>query len=233
MKIGFYLFFLSMAFFLGLFNVSAYEVVPYAGIDGQINKLKFKEGYGENLFPKHYPQVNLYAGLKFNGSYSFEFGYIEAGLKSKYSTLYAGDNIIGAVLTKPLSPAVFNNYLKIKGSHIGIVNRFAQDDWDHFRVLGGVGLAFLKAEAIRETIEVGIPPYTLNRKRYFSKHKVVLRFIAASEYKFKNNLGIRASVLFLNTSKMTMRAQPISGTFTPAIRPKDSFVYSLGGFYEF
>lgn len=231
MKIGFYLFFLSLALCLSICN--AYELKPYVGVDGQINRVKFKKGYGDNLFPKNYPQVNVYSGLKFKNNYSVEFGYIAAGLKSRYSVLRKGEGALGVPLPGIAEPAVFKSNLKIQGCHFSVINSFLKDSWDHFRILGGIGLAFLKAEACRESIEVGIPPMRVNSKRHFKKHKVVLRLMVAPEYKFKNSLGIRASVCFLNTSKITMKADPIQGIFTPVIRPKDSFVYSLGAFYEF
>lgn len=194
--------------------------------------MHFKNGYGSNIFPRHYPQINLYTGLRYGNSYALEAGYVSEAVKSKFTTLYAGDIVLGSTVPRELSPALFKTYVKISGYHLGFVNNWCEPQWESFRVIWGVGFAFLKAEAERNGISFGYPPIT-GSVRHFKKEKVVLRLMTGSEYRFKNNIGIRASLFFLQTSQMAMKAQPIAGRHTPIIKPKDSFVYSLGIFYEF
>lgn len=215
------------------------EVHPYFGVDQQVNRARFKHGYGENMFPKHHARLNVYSGLKFDDCISLELGYLSTISKSRFVTLKAGDSSLGAIILPSLEPAVFKSYIKFKGYHLSVVNTFAMPEWDHFRVLGGLGLIFLKADAKRDCISISCPQRPGN-VREFEKKMPVLRVMVAPEYIFKNRLGIRASVCFLNTSTMKITAKrkeagPISrvSTVNPTIRLKDSFVYSLGLFYEF
>lgn len=221
----------SAVFLLFSMSCNSFDVSPYAGVDGQINRMRFKDGYGRNLFPKHFPQINLYAGMKHNDSIAIEAGYISEAVRNKISTLHEGQSLRPSI-PAILSPAVFKSYIKVRGIHLGLVNTFREPDWGNFRVLFGAGAGFLRAEASREGLAFGIPPIK-GTTRNFKKEKVVLRLMLASEYKFKNNLGIRGSLFFLQTSKMVMVAEPTASPTTPVIRPMDSFVYSLGVFYEF
>lgn len=222
-------------FSLLIYTMSCFslDISPYVGVDGQLNRMKFKKGYGDNLFPKNYSQSNLYAGIKLDGSFSLEAGYTSEAVRTKYSKLYETDCCLGADIPKMLSPAIFKSYIKIRGYHLGFVNTFCEPTWESVRILWGAGVGLLRAEAERKTIELSIPPVSFSSSRHFKKDKTVLRLMLASEYKFKNNLGIRGSLFFLQTSKMVMVAEPTASPTTPVIRPMDSLVYSLGVFYEF
>lgn len=222
-------------FSLLIYTMSCFslDISPYVGVDGQLNRMKFKKGYGDNLFPKNYSQSNLYAGIKLDGSFSLEAGYASEAVRTKYSKLYETDCCLGADIPKMLSPAIFKSYIKIRGYHLGFVNTFCEPTWESVRILWGAGVGLLRAEAERKTIELSIPPVRLLSSRHFKKDKAVLRLMLASEYSLNNNIGIRASVIFLQTSKMVIKAYPINGRYTPVIKPKDSFIYSLGIFYEF
>ena len=209
------------------------DISPYVGVDGQLNRMPFKKGYGDNLFPKHYEHANLYAGIKLDGSFSLEAGYISEAVRSKYTKLYGRNGCLGVELPKFASPAIFQSYIKIRGYHVGFVNTFCEPTWESVRILWGVGVGLLRAEAERKTIQIARPPLKLSSSRRFKKDKAVLRLMLASEYSLNNNIGIRASVMFIQTSKMVIKAYPIEGRYTPVIKPKDSFIYSLGIFYEF
>lgn len=212
--------------------LSSVEVRPYLGFDKQLNHMRFKEKYGNNLFPKHYQQINVYGGLKFNNCWSTELGYISTASKNKYSTLYTGDFSLGAQVPEILSPATFKSYIKVRGFHLGIVNTFCKDEWENLRLLWGAGFSFLRAEAQRDGVSLGIPPIK-GSIRTFKKQKAVLRLLGAAEYKFNNNLGVRGSVCFIQISKMVINAHVVPGSFTPIIRPKDSVICSVGAFFDF
>jgi len=78
-------------FYFLIFTMSCFslDISPYVGVDGQLNRMPFKKGYGDNLFPKHYEQANLYAGIKLDGSFSLEAGYVSEAVRSKCTKLYA------------------------------------------------------------------------------------------------------------------------------------------------
>lgn len=222
----------SIAFLLFSMSCNSFEASPYVGVDSQVNRMHFREGYGRNFFPKHFQQINVYGGLKYDNSFSIEAGYVSEAIRNKNVTLHEGGNCLGAIIPSILSPAVFKTYIKVRGYHLGFVNTFCEPCWDSFRILWGAGAGFLRAEASIEGLAFGYPPVKGTTRR-FKKEKVVLRLMLASEYKFKNNLGIRGSLFFLQTSRMVMIAEPTASPTTPVIRPMDSFVYSLGVFYEF
>ena len=219
--------------------LASHEIHPYFGVDQQVNRIRFKHGYGDNLFPKHHAQINLYSGLKIDDCVALEFGYLSTVSKSRFVTIGTGDTNLGMALPHEGSPAVLKSYIKLKGYHLGVVNTYSLPEWENFRVLGGVGVIVLKAKAERNCISYSRPPVQ-GVVREFKKTKPVIKIMIAPEYMFKNRLGIRSSVCFLNTKTMKITASHRESTpgkpasiVNPTIRLKDSFVYSLGLFYEF
>ncbi len=208
------------------------EFRPYIGVDKQLNTMRFKDGYGENLFPKRYMQANIYSGLSIDDSFKVEVGYISTKGKIKDSNLKTNDDCLGAKVPLELSPAIFKSQIKVTGHHLSFISIYSRSEWSRARILFGAGAAFLKVEADRNSLALSRPPVCGNFRK-FKKQKVVLRLMVAPEYRFKNNIGIRSSVCFLRTSRILMVAEPLKGAYTPIIRPKDSFVYSLGIFFEF
>lgn len=216
------------------------KYIPYFGVDQQINRTRFKHGYGDNLFPKHHAQLNLYSGLKLDEyCIALEAGYLSTISKSRFVTINSGQSILGTIVNPYVEPVVLKSYIKFKGYHLGVVSFLSLPEWDRFRIASGVGVILLKANAQRNCLSMAYPPIS-GTVREFKKQQPVLRIMISPEYTFKNRLGIRSSICFLNTSAMKITASPLESTlgsrvstFNPTIRLKDNFVYSLGLFYEF
>jgi hypothetical protein len=225
---------LLLAVFFSGTSHCALTLEPYIGVDQQLNRMKFNKGQGHDLFPKHHMQFNAYTGLKINQAFSAELGYVSTVAREKYCTVYVNEDLFGRPLPEVLSPVKFVNYVKTRGYHLSLVHTYAPIEWDHVRIRSGMGVSFLKALAQINPICMGTKPVFTGNVRQFRKQKTVMRVMISPEYKFKNNLGIRSSVCFIQTSKIIITAQPKQGlAVNPVIRLKDSLIYSLGMFYEF
>lgn len=219
---------------------SALDVHPYFGADQQLHRTRFKHGSGDNIFPKHHAQINVYSGLKADEyNASFEVGYLSTISKTRFVTINSRSAALGKMVSKELSPLVLKSYINLKGYHFNVVNFYSFPGHENLRFAGSVGVIWLKANAQSRCVSYS-SPQAAGATRDFKKTQPVLRITVSPEYIFKNKLGIRSSVCFLNTSTMKITATPKetspesrASIYNPTIRLKDNIVYSLGLFYEF
>src|ERR1043165_1911699 len=103
----------KLAFFLFICSSQAYAASLnnyldfYIGLDGQLRRMRFKEGFGDNLLKKSYPQGNVYAGIKLSDHTGIEFGYESTVERSCTATLESGQCAAGLAIPQQASPAVF------------------------------------------------------------------------------------------------------------------------------
>lgn len=91
---------------------------PLFGVDGQHRKMKFQEGFGDNLWKETYPQTNLYAGLRFGSYFGFVVGHENSKSRSQNVRLSPGEAFLG----QPL--AAFTNFrtsTEIKGTYAQVM----------------------------------------------------------------------------------------------------------------
>jgi len=202
-------------------------VMPYVGADAEWRHMNFQNGFGDNLFRHDYPQGNLYAGLKFNDYVAVEAGYEATARKTRAVTLGAGSLSGGAVL--PLN-VQFHSTGQIKGPHANLVGFLPLCDQYRLELIGMVGVARLKANFVRTAVASNgtaiSPSYTT-----FIKRKSVLRLGGGIQQMITECWGIRAMLKWENTKKLD-RMGAIENSLA-SLRPKNSFIYSLGTFLTF
>jgi hypothetical protein len=208
------------------------NLTPYIGIQQQLNRMKFKDGHGDECFFKNHPQIDLYGGLRFDDSFSIEGGYISTMTKTRHVTLQGGQMALGINIHPAAPPIKFISHIKIRGYHLGITQAFHPCCWEKVRLIAGVGLAFLRAEAERSTILAINNPRFVGATRNFRKEKAILRLVGASEYKVDEHLGFRVSACFMPTHNMIIKSD-VNNLAPLMIKPKDSFVFGLGVFFDF
>ncbi len=207
-------------------------VRSYVGADAQVRRMDFKGGYGDNLLQHHSPQGNLYGGLKFTPTLGVEFGYEATTTRTRTATLTTGDISNGATISEMISPAVFKSKQKIKGPHVDLVGYYSFYEDSPFQLVGSIGAAVLKATFERKTLSLHGVPSTIVRK--LSLHKTVLRLMGGLQYGLSENLGARFSLGWVNTSRMVIYATDgMPSPYTPAVKPKNSFVYGIGMLWTF
>lgn len=227
--------FLLMMFF---FNIaSAYPLNEfldfYVGVDTQIRRMKFKEGFGAELLHKTHPQGNLYVGLKLNENFAFEIGHESTVTRTCNSTLIAGQCAAGTNIPAALEPITFKTKAKIKGPHFSVIGFYPFED-SPTRLLAGIGISSYKGTVERKTVQFGTPPHLSGTVRTMSKHRISLRCMGGAQYLTDFGLGFRGTLSFIKTRRMVIRkSDDHKSIFIPTIKPKDSLVYGLGCFYSF
>lgn len=204
----------------------------YVGADVQVRRMEFKEGYGDNLFPHHSPQRNLYAGIRLNDWIGVEGGYETTRTRTSDVTLTTGYVAAGAVILAAASPAVFRSSVKTQGPHVDLVGFYSLREDLPIQLIGSVGLSFFKGTFERRCVSMSYPPIP-GRVRTFSKRKAVLRIMGGLEYKWDSHFGTRATIGLVKTGKIVILANDGLPGFTSKIKLKDSIVYGVGIFWVF
>jgi len=207
---------------------------PYIGLDAQMRRMDFKGGFGDNLLRHNAPQGNLYAGIKLNDCVGVEAGYEATETRSREATLTTGEVAAGMPVASAFSPIDFKSKVKVQGPHLDLVGFYSFGENVPVQLLGSVGVSFFKGTVERRTVQFSNPPIASTMNRTLSEHKAVLRLMGGLQYLWGCNLGARATIGLVKTSKLVIFSNDgLPGIFVPEIKPKDSTVYGLGVFWIF
>ena len=224
---------------IGASNVMADDcgLTPYVGLDAQVRHMSYKSGFGGNLFNHNYPQGNVYVGLKFNNCIGIEVGFSGGPKRTRSATLNAGDINLGVPLVGELvfvTPLVYSTTTRVSGVHADLVG-FYPVNCD-MQVFGSVGANRLKAHFSQSGISSGPESLIGTAPLRFKKHKTVLRLGLGLQQMLTCNVGLRAGLIWENTSKLNnIRLSQLTtlSDVMPTIKLRDSLVYSLGIFWQF
>jgi len=204
----------------------------YIGADSQLRVTKFKEGFGDNLLRKHYPQGNIYTGFSLSENIGLEMGYESTTERSCDATLINGECCAARHVPRALSPAIFKTKLRIKGPHVGLIFFYPLQDYP-IKLLGSLGISAVKGTAEINGIAIGHPPIP-GTVRALSKHKEALRVMGGAQYLTESGLGFRGSMSFIRTRKIVIKKSDAHPSIhIPMIKLRDSIVYGLGAYWVF
>jgi len=199
-------------------------MTPYVGADVQYRSMDFQSGFGDNLFSHHEPQGNVYVGAKLHEYFGVEAGFESTTRQNKTSTLRIGGSNLGVPVTAAISR--YNVTSRIRGSHLSLVGFLPICDQNRLKLIGLAGAAALKASfKVVNFYSTGV----LTPMQEFDKRKIVLRLGAGLEHMFACHWGLRGTVIWENTRKIS--APTVSSA--ALVKPKDSLIYSLGVFASF
>jgi hypothetical protein len=206
----------------------------YIGADAQLRDMRFKNGFGDNLLKKKSPQGNVYVGIMLNDYSAFEIGYESTMERACTATLQSGECSAGVIVPPAISPATFRTKSRIKGAHFNLVGFYPLENWNNFKLLGGIGVSSLKGTVERKTIEYSSMKIRPGTVRTMKKHKATLRFMGGLQYEADCGLGFRTTVSLIRTGKLVIKKDDDHpSVYVPMIKPKDSIVYGVGTFWAF
>lgn len=209
---------------------------PYVGADAQVRSMGLKRGYGKELTTDNYPQGNIYAGLQLNEFLSIEGGFETTWSKTSTATLLGNQMFFGRTLARAAPNALFTflTRTKLHGFHGDIVAFYPFCPQYSLSIFGLVGISALRIKV--ENDLTAINGTTINdpgTKLNFAKRKTVARAGAGIQHMITERAGVRAQVIWENTSRFK---NLISSNFLSSLdiaRVQDSFSYGLGIFYKF
>lgn len=228
---------------------------PYIGMDAQARRMPFKKNFGDNVFQhRFYPEINMFAGLKFNDYLGFEAGYELSKHQKNTKRVLPGQIVFGAPIPSP-DPR-FNDVTntnrtcsKLNGFNInlmGFLPIFCEEY--NTQLIGSVGIASLNIKTRNTVTEIGSQTITLlnpteivpvqrieaNTSHYKSR-KWTFRASTGIQYLTPYWLGIRALITWENTNKFKRQGTDF-GTglaMNEYAKLKNSLIYRIGAYIPF
>lgn len=224
-------------------SVSSLNLTPYGGVDLGIQNIKFKSGYGDNLFKSTLPKGNFYLGLKFNECFGVEAGY-ETTLRSSKKNVFiytpgkylgvplTSNDIVGIPLDHVYTP---KNTIKNSGWHIGISGNYPirfKTLKNPIYLLGYIGIKHNKIQLysnLEQAQAPGLPIIPVNEINKFRSVKNILRLSAGLQYFFHENFGIKILGTYEQLSKINPSVKSNQGGIALyQAKLKNSLGYSIG-----
>lgn len=217
----------ASAFLSSIAHAEHFFLKPYGGVDVGMQHFGFKKGYGDNLFKKQLPKVNIFAGIKFNEYFGVEAGYESTIVGKRESTLVAGDSNLGVTFRG--QTIVYSSRTKISGGHLGLTGEYKLDKLglSNLSAIGYVGLKHTNVKLARNRLKVNGSPNTSFEIVGNDSKKMLIKVSGGLQYFINNHIAVRALVGWENTSKIKPHSYTASGLFSN-VQLKNSLHYSLG-----
>ncbi len=207
----------------GAFIVSAGEASnsTYVGAEAIYSSMGFKKDYGANLFAKNAPGLNFFVGHMFHENFGAEVGF--EWFKKKKRTdvnLNTGEVVAGG---SPLTnPVTVNTSFKQQYPYLALIGKTNFDENNFVSLSLGLDLAKHKSSYV-QTKDNGA---SVSRpSRNFNKTKMIPFVKASYEYKFNQDLGLKASLGWKNTARVKTTAAEHNAL---EVRPKNSLNFGIG-----
>lgn len=212
---------------------------PYAGIDAQWRHTTYDNGRGDNLIEHDTPQGNIYVGIKLNKYLALEGGY-QSNIKQTRSTTHGPGDIVTGFPIPTGGPTVkYDTTASFHGPHINVVGIAPICDKYRLSLIGSVGVIRMTSNITRKlTYNSANVPAVINPPQQwdFKNTRSILRLSAGVAHMINDKWGVRATVLYENTSRLennVTQAPAGAGTSGINIKPKNSMSYGVGTFIKF
>jgi len=216
-----------LTFFLGLFisGPTLANQNPYIGLGLQQSYMNFCKGYGDNLLFRDLQKINPYIGFKLNDSFAIESGFEFSIPRYRIVFIQSHEIMNDLVIPPIISPVSFRSKMTVRGLYASMV--YFRSLSENVSIFYSLGPSFLRGTVERDTMSVA--NYIHFAKRSMVGKKTALRTSLGVQYKLKENLFLRTSFGFLNTSKMNIRANDnIISIKAPEVRPKNTVFFEVG-----
>lgn len=196
----------------------------YVGLDAVYNWMGFKKDYGQNIFKKQAPGVNVFAGYMFHENFGAELGF-EWDKKVKKDVTIAPNQMILGQNNGTGQNLSFKTTVKQSHPYLGLTAKTSiMGDNCFVSLMLGAALSNMKFEAVNYAIGGAVA----NNVKTFSKTKLIPVVRASFEHKFTNTFGMRAFASWKNASQFKLKAKETSAA---ELKLKDSFSVGLGVMY--
>lgn len=212
-----------------------YYCQPYAGIDAQWRYTQPINGYGNNIFKRHYLQGNVYFGLKLCDYLGVELGYEMTPTRTKTSTIEAGEFSLGIPVMNP--PELHLSKSRMKGWHTGIVayyplcnflgNSLFRNPIELLAYIGQVRLHTYYQDALVRN-NTG-PIDVLTSTRTYESSRSLLRLGLGAQYTYCTS-GVRFMLGYESTSQFRDVASQERPNGLKRLKLRDSLFVSMGIF---
>lgn len=211
----------------------AKSIIPYIGFESGRQYFGFKSGYGDNVFVKEIPKINIFAGLKLNNYFGIEGGYETTGSGTKIANIGYKDMYLGKPYPNGLNPGEIAQYFtkaQIYGWHLGLNAEYPLNDTypdNYWSIVSYGGIKNTKTKLVSSLLLYAghLPNINITNVLKQANSKILLKLSAGLQYSPFENISFRAMLSFENTS--VLKPHNDSDNFFEA-RLKDSISYTLG-----
>ena len=166
----------------------------YIALDGQLNTIIFKQGYGNNAFNSLNPQLKFTAGIAFTDSLSLELGYAQTDVQNKTITVNEAEEFLGETVLFPSEEHTLSFWLQ----SIDLTLVYSKKIYDEkLKLSAGLGAHFLLPEInhTRNSITLipGSPTISYTNFDFETKNYVVPQLLLRVGYEIFNDIFITAS----------------------------------------
>ena len=209
------------------------SIIPYIGFESGRQYFGFKSGYGDNVFVKEIPKINIFAGLKLNDYFGIEGGYETTGSGTRIANIGYKDMYLGKPYPIGLNSGEIAEYftkVQIYGWYLGLNAEYPLNDTypDNYWSLvsyGGIKNTKVKLTSSLFLYAGHLPNINVTNVLKQSNSKILLKLSAGLQYSPFENLSFRFMLSFENTS--ALKPHNDSDNFFEA-RLKNSISYGLG-----
>ena len=193
----------------------------YVGLDAVYNWMGFKQDYGQNIFKKQAPGLNVFVGHMFHQNFGAELGFEWDKKVKKDVTIAANEKVAGSIVSTTASQ-VYKTKIDQTHPYLGVLAKTHLMNNTSISLLVGASLSNIKAKYDLSTPSVAT--------RTFKKTKLIPLVRLAVEHKISDKFGIRGLVAWKNTSAFKVKSQETPST-TTEIKLKDTFNVGFGVAY--
>lgn len=194
---------------------------PILGADLQHREMKFEDGFGDNLWKETYPQINLYAGLRFGTYFGLVVGHENSKTRSQTVNLAVGETLLGVPVN---ATGAFNGTSDIKGTYAQLMGYLPISFLNSTELFLGVGAIHNRLHLERQVIEpVPGDVFVYDDSNTHAKIEVGVQKIIC------NHFGLRVVGGWENTNKFDNLQSDISSSRVAKL--KDTWTVGAGFFW--
>jgi hypothetical protein len=199
----------------------------YVGLDAVYNFMGFKSGYGDNMFKKSAPGLNLFVGHMFHENFGAEAGFEYDKNVKRSNTAGPGSRVCGASISG--NTISYDSKLKQSNPYVGLVGKYNVFDNTSVALMVGGSLSHVNAKYTITSNTLNIAGVN-GTATTFSKTRLLPVVRGSVEHKVTDRFGLRALVTWRNTSAIKMTAKE---TNLQQVKLKDTFSLGIGALYYF
>lgn len=215
------------------FSADSLQSNFYIGVDAAKSFMKFKGGFGENVFAKNPYELTVSAGTKFSDMFGVEAGYTHQLQRKREVTLSGSESLPGIAGTLGATNKV-RSKIRARHPYLGVfVDQPIIDDKTKIAALFAISLSRIKAE--HEVFEVGGVTLSAAQiaglKRTYKKTKAVPMIRLSASHDINERVAVRAFGLWRNMSRFKIKSSEPSVNGAE-VRLKNSYSFGLGLTYR-
>ncbi|MFO1256828.1 MAG: hypothetical protein U1E78_00125 [Gammaproteobacteria bacterium] len=204
---------------------------PYLGLAKTARHMAFEKGSGENFFNQTLHATEVFGGINLNKYLDLEFGYAESNKRHKANFASSSETIFNVLLNDYNDSLGFHNNSKFSAARANLIGKIPVKFIENMSVELGAGITRLKTynQSTYDSFNGEQNPVEQSNTVSFVKSKNILNLMAGVNYKIFPHLGLRASVIYDQSSKLNRIGPPIEIlTAVSSIKPKNAMTYGIG-----